>query len=106
MTCGGHPEAFTSITTLQGTCPCLPNHSFMTCGHPEAFTSTTIFFKCGEKTSSGGRSGMLHPENSLGVSSPTQLIVKPSPRNISLHHRLQKTISVATITLKLIIKLG
>ena len=32
-----------------------PNHSFMTCGGPEASTSATIFKKCGEKTSSGGR---------------------------------------------------
>ena len=32
-----------------------PNHSFMTCGGPEAFTSTTIFMKCGGKTSSGGQ---------------------------------------------------
>ena len=29
-----------------------------------------FFMKCGGRSSSGGRAGTLHPENSLGVSSP------------------------------------
>ena len=77
----GTMSLFTPNHCLHGPCPCLPpttayrdhaivypqplltgtmplftpNHRFMTCGGPKAFTSTTIFKKCGVKTSSAGQ---------------------------------------------------
>ena len=50
-----------------------PNHKFKTCGGPEAFTSTTVFDKCGGRTSCG-RAGRLHREDSLRVSLPILLM--------------------------------
>ena len=55
-----------SDSILQGACLLLtPSHSFRKCGGHKAFTSTTIYKKCGEKTSSGGRAGTPHPERNM-----------------------------------------
>ena len=43
----------------------IPGHSFETCGGPKVLTSTTIFKKCGVRTSSGRKTGALCPEKHL-----------------------------------------
>ena len=49
----------------------IPNHSFSTCGGLEAVTSTTIFLM--RWINCLKRAGMLHPENSFGLSSSALL---------------------------------